>query len=61
MIDQTYLDTAHLLRRAGFGAGPDEIRAAATRGLAATTDDLLHPERTPDPINDDQIIRACWR
>ncbi len=58
MIDQTYLDTAHLLRRAGFGAAPDEIQAAASRGLAATTDDLLHPERTPDPINDDQILQS---
>ena len=58
MLDKTYLDTAHLLRRAGFGAGPDEIQAAATRGLAATTDDLLHPERTPDTINDDQILQS---
>ncbi|MBV9848889.1 MAG: DUF1800 domain-containing protein [Armatimonadetes bacterium] len=56
MMDQNYLDTAHLLRRAGFGAGPDETRAAASRGLAAVTDDLLHPERVPDPLNDDQII-----
>ena len=58
MLDQTYLDTAHLLRRAGFGADADDIRAAASRGLAAVTDDLLHPERTPDPINDDQIMQS---
>ena len=57
MLDQNYLDTAHLLRRAGFGAGPEEVRAAASRGLAAATDDLLHPERIPDPINDAQIMQ----
>lgn len=56
MLDQTYIDTAHLLRRAGFGATPDEIQAAAKRGLSQTTDDLLHPERIPDAVNDDEII-----
>ncbi len=56
MQDQTYQDTAHLLRRAGFGASPEDIKAAAARGLAQTTDDLLHPERTPDPIQDDAIL-----
>lgn len=56
MLDQTYQDAAHLLRRAGFGGATEEIRRAATRGLAQTTDDLLHPERTPDPINDAVII-----
>jgi uncharacterized protein (DUF1800 family) len=56
MLDQTYIDTAHLLRRAGFGAAPDEIKAAASRGLAHTTDDLLHPERVPEPDDDDATI-----
>jgi uncharacterized protein (DUF1800 family) len=56
MLDQNYIDTAHLLRRAGFGAAPDEIQAAAQRGLAQTTDDLLHYERIPNPIKDDDII-----
>ena len=58
MLDQHYLDTAHLLRRAGFGAGPDEIQVAASHGLAAVTDDLLHPERTPDPFDDQAILIA---
>jgi uncharacterized protein (DUF1800 family) len=58
MTDQTYLDTAHLLRRAGFGSTTAEIQAAASRGLAAVTDDLLHPERTPDTFNDDQMMEA---
>lgn len=57
MLDQTYQDAAHLLRRAGFGGSPEEIHAVSARGLAQATDDLLHPERTPDPINDDDIIR----
>lgn len=56
MLDQTYIDTAHLLRRAGFGATPDEIQAAAKKGLSQTTDDLLHPERSRDAVNDDEII-----
>jgi uncharacterized protein (DUF1800 family) len=54
--DQTYLDTAHLLRRAGFGAGPKEIAAAAQRGIETTTSALLHPEKTPDTMQDDDLI-----
>ncbi len=56
MMDQTYTDTAHLLRRAGFGADPETVKAAAATGLAATTDSLLHPERTPDTLNDTAFI-----
>ncbi len=57
MTDQTYQDMAHLLRRAGFGASPAEIAAAGKRGTAAVTDDLLHPERTPDTINDADMVQ----
>ena len=56
MIDQTYKDTAHLLRRAGFGADPTTISAAAQAGLSATTDALLHPERTPDTMDDNGLL-----
>ena len=56
MLDQTTLDTAHLLRRAGFGADADTIRAAAQAGLATTTDALLNPEKTPDTIDDSGIL-----
>jgi uncharacterized protein (DUF1800 family) len=42
---------AHLLRRAGFGARPDEWTAYAKLGVAGTTDTLLHPERVPDTLN----------
>ena len=51
-MDQTYIDTAHLLRRAGFGAEPTAIRSAAQNGLSATTDALLHPERIPENLDD---------
>jgi len=56
MIDQSYKDTAHLLRRAGFGADPATIRAAAQAGLPATTDGLLHPERTPEAMDDNALL-----
>src|SRR5687768_9608402 len=39
---------AHLYRRAGFGATPDELDAALARGYEATVEELLHPERVPD-------------
>jgi len=38
---------AHLLRRAGFGAGRDEIEARAAKGYDATVEELLHPESQP--------------
>ncbi len=42
---------AHLLRRAGFGARPDEWTSCAALGVAGTTDLLLHPERVPDHLD----------
>ena len=33
---QTWSDVAHLYRRAGFGAGPDQLDAAASAGYQAT-------------------------
>lgn len=41
----------HLLRRAGFGARPDEWQAYAKLGVAGTTEVLLHPERIPDHLD----------
>ncbi len=35
---------AHLMRRAGFGATRDELEERATRGYAATVEELLNPE-----------------
>ncbi len=37
---------AHLMRRAGFGAGRDELEARAAKGYDATVEELLHPERS---------------
>ena len=55
-MDQTYIDTAHLLRRAGFGAEPTAIHSAAQNGLSATTDALLHPERIPENLDDEATL-----
>jgi Protein of unknown function (DUF1800) len=38
---------AHLMRRAGFGAGRDELEARVARGYEATVEELLHPETQP--------------
>lgn len=56
MRDQNYKDTAHLLRRVGFGADLATVRAAAQAGLAATTEALLHPERTPEGMDDSALL-----
>ena len=51
MLNQDETRTlAHLLRRAGFGARPDEWAAYAKLGVAGTTDRLLHPEAVPDHL-----------
>jgi uncharacterized protein (DUF1800 family) len=41
---------AHLLRRAGFAARPEEIEAGVARGLMATVDQLVNFETTPDNL-----------
>lgn len=41
---------AHLLRRAGFAARPEEIEAGLARGLQATIDLLLDFENVPDNL-----------
>ncbi len=53
-----YDKIAHLLRRAGFTAHPDELDAAAARGLQATVEDLLNFERFPDVSPDPEILTA---
>jgi uncharacterized protein (DUF1800 family) len=47
-VDQTLSDVGHLMRRAGFGGTPDEIRVAAIAGRSATVDALVNFEQTPD-------------
>ena len=54
---------AHLMRRAGFGATPDELDDLLSRGYEQTVDDLLSPPgpsgQGPDqgPLVDEDIIR----
>jgi len=38
---------AHLMRRAAFGAGRDELEARVAKGYEATVEELLHPETQP--------------
>ncbi len=47
MADQDIALTAHLLRRAGFGASREEIEAKAAKGYDATVEELLNPRRRP--------------
>ena len=47
---------AHLMRRAGFGAGRDEIEARAAKGYEATVEELLHPETQP-PVDAYTLLR----
>jgi uncharacterized protein (DUF1800 family) len=52
MTDERMALMAHLLRRAGFGASRDELEAYASRPYEAVVDDLVHPERFPEPDED---------
>lgn len=47
---------AHLLRRAGFGARPDEWEEYSRLGVAGTTQRLLHPESVPDQL--DELLKT---
>src|SRR6516165_6843464 len=38
---------AHLMRRAGFGAGREELEARAARGYEATVEELLNSDAEP--------------
>ena len=47
---------AHLMRRAGFGAGREELETRAARGYDAMVEELVQPEEQP-PFEDDLILR----
>lgn len=42
----------HLLRRAAFGARPEQVQAAVDRGLATTIDDLMFRQPVPTQVED---------
>lgn len=52
MIDSPELRIAHLYRRAGFGLTRAELAKAVERGFDACVDELLHPEKVDDPLED---------
>ena len=43
MPDQEMAQMAHLIRRAGFGAGRDELDARVAKGYDETVEELLAP------------------
>ncbi|MGH8916775.1 MAG: DUF1800 family protein, partial [Actinomycetes bacterium] len=51
-MDQARSDLAHLYRRAGFGARPEELDAATRAGYEATVETLLAGTAAPDPAGD---------
>jgi len=48
---------AHLMRRAGFGAQYDEIKAKAANGYEQTVEELLNPQDHPDGMDLDLAER----
>ena len=52
MIEKGVSLTAHLMRRAGFGATREELEAYASREYEELVEDLLHPERSPEVEQD---------
>ncbi len=52
MADTQLALTAHLFRRAGFGATRADLEAQAARPYEDVVEDLLHPERFPEPADD---------
>ena len=43
---------AYLMRRAGFGASRERLEEYASKGYETVVDDLVHPERFPEPEDD---------
>ena len=49
---------AHLMRRAGFGATPEELGAQVSNGYEATVEELLEPDsRGIPPVNEALMVR----
>jgi len=47
---------AHLMRRAGFSAGREELEARIEKGYEATVEELLYPEKQ-EPVNSFDLLR----
>ena len=58
MADERIALMAHLMRRAGVGATRDELEALAERPYAEVVEDLLYPERFPEP--DDDLLHRYY-
>ena len=56
MMDEQRALTAHLLRRAGFGATPQELDEYLELGYDATVEKLLHPSQDL-PVDEDVVRR----
>jgi uncharacterized protein (DUF1800 family) len=57
-VDETRSAIAHLYRRAGFGARPDELDAAVAQGYQATVERLLAGLSGPDSAGDQVAVPA---
>ena len=55
MANITYDESAHLLRRMGFGGSPDEIDDLSARGREGAVDFLLNYEQIDNRFLDDVI------
>ena len=59
MADQQMAQMAHLMRRAGFGAGRDELEARVAKGYEETVEELLDPVGHGIPETDlDLLLRT---
>ncbi len=58
MADERTALLAHLMRRAGVGATQDELGTLAERPYESVVEDLLHPERFPEP--DDDVLHRYY-
>ncbi|MDP7105107.1 MAG: hypothetical protein QGH54_15780, partial [SAR202 cluster bacterium] len=56
MPDNSIALTAHLMRRAGFGASRSELEEQAAREYSDVVEDLLDPEAQPD-LEEDVLRR----
>lgn len=58
MDDHDIALMAHLMRRAGFGATYEELKARAATGYEATVEELLHPEEHSNGLDLDLAERS---